>query len=87
MVFSLFEYFDSVNCNDKMFKFGNFLSKNAITFDLTDIEKKTRNLVGLKFCCASIAAIKNVKIARKKINFFSKNIFYKISIFLKSTDF
>ena len=26
----------------------------------------------MKFCCASNAAIKNVKIARKKINFFSK---------------
>ena len=26
----------------------------------------------MKFCCASNAAMKNVKIARKKINFFPK---------------
>ena len=36
----------------------------------------------MKFCCASNAAIKNVKIARKKINFFSK-IFSKNRNFLK----
>ena len=43
----------------------------------------------MKFCCASNAAIKNVKIARKKINFFSKifstkpPILKKIQIFRK----
>ena len=43
----------------------------------------------MKFCCASNAAIKNVKIARKKINFFSKifstksPFFKKIQIFRK----
>ena len=43
----------------------------------------------MKFCCASNAAIKNVKIARKKINFFSKifstksPFFKKIQIFGK----
>ena len=36
----------------------------------------------MKFCCASNAAIKNVKIARKKINFFPK-IFSTKSPFLK----
>ena len=36
----------------------------------------------MKFCCASNAAIKNVKIARKKPNFFSK-IFSTKSPFLK----
>ena len=36
----------------------------------------------MKFCCASNAAIKNFKIARKKINFFP-NCFCKIKI----TDF
>ena len=36
----------------------------------------------MKFRCASNGAIKNVKIARKKINFFSK-IFSIISPFLK----
>ena len=65
MYFSLFEYLDSANCNHR-----NFLTKNAITFDQKEIEKK--NLFGMKFRCASNAAIKNVKIARKKINFFSK---------------
>ena len=34
----------------------------------------------MKFRCASNAAIKNVKIARKKINFFPK-YFHKIAIF------
>ena len=43
----------------------------------------------MKFRCASNAAIKNVKIARKKINFFSKYFkknrlfFEKIQIFRK----
>ena len=60
MVFSLFEYLDSVNCN------------NAITFDQKEIERKKLYLVGMKFRCASNAAIKNVKIARKKSTFFPK---------------
>ena len=43
----------------------------------------------MKFCCASNAAIKNVKIARKKINFFPKycqqnhHFLKKIQIFKK----
>ena len=43
----------------------------------------------MKFCCASNAVIKNVKIARKKINFFPKyfqqnrHFFLKIPIFRK----
>ena len=43
----------------------------------------------MKFCCASNAAIKNVKIARKKTNFFPKifstksPFFKKIQIFKK----
>ena len=57
-----------------MFNFGNVLSKNVITFDLTEIERKKRYLVGMKFCYASNAAIKNVQIARKKSTF-SQNIF------------
>ena len=36
----------------------------------------------MKFCCAFNAAIKNVKIARKKINFFPK-YFQQNSHFLK----
>ena len=81
MVFSLFKYLDSIT--DSMFNFGNFLTKNAITFDQREIERKKRCLVGMKFCCASNAAIKNVKIARKKNQLFSKNIFNKIVIFQK----
>ena len=55
-----------------MFNFFNFFTKNAITFDQKEIERKNKYHVGMKFCCPSNAAIKNVKIARKNINFFSK---------------
>ena len=41
----------------------------------------------MKFCCASNAAIKNVKIARKKINIFPKIFSTKIDIFLKKVRF
>ena len=41
----------------------------------------------MKFCCASNAAIKNVKIARKKINFFPKIFSTKSPLFKKNTDF
>ena len=37
----------------------------------------------MKFRCASNAAIKNVKIARKKNQLFFQKIFNKIAIFLK----
>ena len=37
----------------------------------------------MKFCCASNADIKNVKIARKKINFFSKIFSTKSPFFRK----
>ena len=40
----------------------------------------------MKFCCASNAATKNVKIARKKSTF-SQIFFNKIVIFPKITDF
>ena len=53
--------------------FGNFLTKNAITFDQKELERKKRYLVGMKFCCAFNAAIKNDKIARnKKTTFYPK---------------
>ena len=88
MVFSLFEYLDSVNAiTDSMFNFGNFLTKNAITFDQKEIERKILYLVRMKFRCASNAAIKNIKIARKKINFFSKIFSTKSPFFKKNTDF
>ena len=74
---------------DSMFNFGNFLTKNAITFDPKEIEKKKIYLVSMKFRCASNAAIKNVKIARKKSTFFpeyfqqNRHFFKKILIFRK----
>ena len=41
----------------------------------------------MKFCCASNAAIKNVKIARKKINFFPKYFKQNRHFLKKNTDF
>ena len=89
MVFSFFEYLDSVNfaITDSMFNFGNFLTKNAITFDQKEIERKKLYLVGMKFRCASNAAIKNVKIARQKINFFPKYFQQNRHFLKKNTDF
>ena len=72
-----------MNNTGSMFNFGNFLTKNAITFDQKEIERKKLYLVGMKFRCASNAAIKNVKIARKKNQLFFQNIFNKIAIFFK----
>ena len=69
-----------------MFNFGNFLTKNAITFDQKEIEGKKIYLVGMKFCCASNAAIKNVKIVRKKSAFFPK-YFQQNRHFFLNTDF
>ena len=86
MVFSLFEYLDSIAITDSMFNFGNFLTKNAITFDQKEIERKKIYLVSMKFRCASNAATKNVKIARKKINF-SKIFLTKSPFFKKNTHF
>ena len=62
----------SIAITDSMFNFGKFLTKNAINFDLTEVERKNKCLVDIKFCCASNAALKNVKIVRKKINHFPK---------------
>ena len=73
----------STAITDSMFNFGNFFTKNAITFDQKEIERKKRYLVDMKLCCASNAVRKNVKIARKN-QLFSQNIFNKIAIiFLK----
>ena len=41
----------------------------------------------MKFCCASNAAIKNVKIARKKSTFFPKYFQQNRHFFKKNTDF
>ena len=73
----------SIAMTNSMFNFGNCFTKNAITFDQKEIERKKKYLVSMKFCYASNAAIKKFKIARKKTQLFSKNIFNKIAIFLK----
>ena len=41
----------------------------------------------MKLCCASNAAIKNVKIERKKLTFFSEFFFNKIAILKKNAEF
>ena len=83
MFYSLFEYLDSVNCN----QLWQLFDKNAITFDQKEVERKKRYLVRIKFCCASNAAIKSVKIARKKINFFPKIFSTKSPFFFKKYKF
>ena len=71
----------SIVITDSMFNFGDFLTKSAITFDQKKIERNKRYLVSMKFYCASNAAIKNIKIARKKTNFFPKIISTKSPFF------
>ena len=73
----------SIAITDSMFNFGNFLTKNAITFDPKEIERKKIYLVSMKFRCASNAAIKNVKSQEKKSTFFPKYFKKKILIFRK----
>ena len=70
---------------DMLFTFIPVVLGFFITFDLTKTEKKTTFHL-MKFCCASNAAIKNFKIARKKFNFLSF-FFDKIVIFPKITDY
>ena len=71
MVFSLFLNImtKSIAITDSMFNFGNFFTKNAITFDLTMIERKKLYFICMTFCCASNGAIKHLKITRKKSTF------------------
>ena len=77
----------AIAIKDSMFNFGNFLTKNAITFDQKEIERKKLYLVGMKFRCASNAAIKNVKIARKKNHFFFPKYFQQTRHLKKNTYF
>ena len=73
----------SIAISDSMFNIDKFLTKkNAITFELIEIERK-KYFLGMKFCCASNAAIKNVKITRKKINFVPKTFFINSPFFQK----
>ena len=59
----------SIAITDSMFNFSKFFTKNAITFDLTKIERKKLYFITMKFCCASNGTINNFKIARKKLPF------------------
>ena len=84
MVFSLFEYLDSVNRNHRKYVqlWQLFDKKKLELFIKKRLKEKKGYLVGMKFCCASNAAIRNAKIVRKVINFFPK-IFLRKSPFLK----
>ena len=62
----------SIVITDSMLNFGNFFTKKRYNFWSNRDRKKKRYLAGMKFCCASNAAIKNVKIARTKSPFFQK---------------
>ena len=64
-----------------MFNFGKFLTKSLETFDLIETEREQIYLVGIKFCCASNAAIKNVEIVGEKNNFFPKLFLTKSTFF------
>ena len=82
MVFSFLNILtQSIAITDSMFNFDNFLTKNAITFDQKEIERKKLYLVVMKFCCASNAAIKNVKLQEKKSTFFFKIFLTKSPFF------
>ena len=77
----------SIAITDSMFNFGNFLTKNAITFDQKEIEIKKRisrrHEILLRIQCCH----KNVKIARKKTYYFPKIFSTKSPFFKKYTDF
>ena len=88
MILSLFEYLDSVNCNHSMFNFGNFLTKNAITFDPKEIDRKKKNIsrrheISLRIQCCH----KKCQNRKKKNQLFSKIFFKKSPFFKKNTDF
>ena len=76
----------SIAITDSMFNFGNFLTKNAITFDQKEIEKKNisrRHEISLRIQCCQ----KKCQNRKKKINFFSKIFSMKSPFFNKNTDF
>ena len=77
----------SIAITDSMFNFGNFLTKKRYNFWSKRDKKKKIYHVGMKFRCASKAALKNVKIAKKKNQIFFQNIFNKIAIFFKKYNF
>ena len=77
----------SIAITDSMFNFGNFLTKNAITFDQKEIERKKSYLVGMKFRCASNAAIKKCQNRKKKKSTFFPKYFQQNRHFKKKYRF
>ena len=69
--------FSSIAITDSMFNFGNFLTKNAITFDPKEIERK-KNISRRH----EISLHKMSK-SQEKNQLFFQNIFNKIDIFFK----
>ena len=77
----------SIAITDSMFNFGNFLTKNAITFDQKEIERKKeisrRHEILLRIQCFH----KKCQNCKKKNQLFSKSTFNKVAIFFKNKDF
>ena len=78
----------SIANTDSMFNFGNFLTKNAITFDPKEIEIKKnisrRHEISLRIqCCHK----KVSKPQEKKSTFFQKYFQKNRQFVLKNTDF
>ena len=69
----------SIAITDKMFNFCKLLTKNAITFDLTEIENK--NFVGMKFAHPILHSKMKVEWKEKKINFVPKIVLTKLPTF------
>ena len=64
----------SIAITDSMFNFGQFLTKNAITFDQKEIERKKKISRRDEILLCIQCCHQNVKIARKKKStFFQKN--------------
>ena len=85
MVFSLFEYLDSVNCNHREYvQLWQIFDKKRYNFGSNRNRKKKRYLFGMKFCCVSNAAIKKMSKSHEK-NYFQQNRHFlkKIQIFRK----
>ena len=77
----------SIAITDSMFNFGNFLTKNAITFDQKEIERKKiisrRHEISLRIQCC----YKKCQNCKKKNQLFFQIIFNEIAIFLKKYRF
>ena len=77
----------SIAITDSMFNFGNFLTKKRYNFwskrDRKKINISRRHEISLRIQCCH----KKCQNRKKKNQLFSQNIFNKIAIFKKNTDF